>query len=120
MAQVTYEVVEHDGGWAYKVEDVFSETFATHDEARRAADAAARRQQLGGESRVIEYEDAGGQWHTEVAGGGDRPETSVEDDTDPRHRGGGPARDIDPASLAREAAGEVPESERRERREKRH
>ena len=25
MAQVTYEIVEHDGGWAYKVDGVFSE-----------------------------------------------------------------------------------------------
>ncbi len=80
MAQVTYEVVEHDGGWAYKVGDVFSETFATHEEARRAADAAAHRQQLEGEPEVIEYEDAGGQWHTELTQGGDRPETGVADE----------------------------------------
>lgn len=27
MVHVRYEVVEHDGGFAYKVGDVFSETF---------------------------------------------------------------------------------------------
>ena len=37
MTTVTYEVVEHDGGWAYKVGDVFSETFPTHDDALDAA-----------------------------------------------------------------------------------
>jgi hypothetical protein len=29
-AKVTYEVVEHDGGWAYRAKGVFSETFPTH------------------------------------------------------------------------------------------
>ena len=84
MVHVTYEVVQHDGGWAYKVGDVFSETFATHDDARRAADAAAQRQQVEGEPEVIEYEDARGEWHTELADGGDRPETEVADEKERR------------------------------------
>ena len=29
MSNVTYEIVEHDGGWAYKVDGVFSEPFPT-------------------------------------------------------------------------------------------
>ncbi|HVK91864.1 MAG TPA: DUF2188 domain-containing protein, partial [Mycoplana sp.] len=33
MSTVKYEVVEHDGGWAYKVGDVFSEPFPSHAEA---------------------------------------------------------------------------------------
>ena len=37
MSHVTYTVVEHDGGWAYKVGDVFSETFPTHEAAHAAA-----------------------------------------------------------------------------------
>ena len=37
MNKVTYEIVEHDGGWAYKVGDVFSETFATRELAHAAA-----------------------------------------------------------------------------------
>jgi len=41
MVEVTYEIVEHDGGWAYKVDGVFSETFATHADALAAAQAAA-------------------------------------------------------------------------------
>lgn len=31
MTRITYEIVEHDGGWAYKVGDVFSEPFPSHD-----------------------------------------------------------------------------------------
>ena len=37
MAHVTYDIVEHDGGFAYKVGDVFSETFPTHQAAHKAA-----------------------------------------------------------------------------------
>ncbi len=80
MSHVTYEVVEHDGGYAYKVGDVFSETFATHSQAHDAAASAASRQQLEGESEAILYQDSKGEWHEELASGGDRPETEVEDE----------------------------------------
>ena len=80
MAKVTYEVVEHDGGWAYKVGDVFSETFDSHERAHRAAEEAAARQQLGGTSTIINYEDGSGEWRTEIAKGGDRPKTDVVDE----------------------------------------
>jgi hypothetical protein len=89
MAEVVYEVVEHDGGWAYKVGDVFSERFATHAQARRAADEAAQRQQLAGEPEMIEYEDASGRWHVELEPGDERPATGVADRT--AHRGGAKA-----------------------------
>ena len=42
MSSVHYKVVEHDGGWTYKVGDVFAETFATRAEAEDAAKRAAR------------------------------------------------------------------------------
>ena len=34
MANVIYRIVEHDGGWAYRVNGVFSEPFPTRDAAR--------------------------------------------------------------------------------------
>jgi len=71
MTRITYEVVEHDGGWAYKVGDVFSEPFPSQDEARAAAERAAQEQTVPGETTGI------GRWHGEVARGGDRPETEV-------------------------------------------
>ena len=37
MTQVAYHVVEHDGGWAYKVGEVFSETFPSKELAHAAA-----------------------------------------------------------------------------------
>jgi hypothetical protein len=77
MTKVTYEIVEHDGGWAYQVGDVYSETFASHDEARHAADTAAKKQALAGKTTGISFEDSKGQWHQEVAEGTDRPDTEV-------------------------------------------
>ncbi len=81
MTQLKYEIVEHDGGFAYKLGDVFSEPFPTHDEAAAAARRAAREQRAPGETEVIEYEDEAGHWHQETARGDDRPETFVEDAT---------------------------------------
>jgi hypothetical protein len=80
MPDVIYEVVEHDGGWAYKVGDVFSETYRTHAAATAAAKRAAREQETPGDTEVIEYQDEKGRWRTETARGGDRPDTEVEDD----------------------------------------
>ena len=78
MTTLTYEIVEHDGGWAYKVDGAYSETFPTHDAAKAAARKAAAEQEVSGETTGIEYEDKKGQWHGEVASGDDRPETDVE------------------------------------------
>jgi hypothetical protein len=79
MTRVTYEIVQHDGGWAYRVDGVYSEPFPTHDAARRAAERAAGEQRIGGDDTAISYEDAQGRWHEELADGGDRPETEVKD-----------------------------------------
>ncbi|MGB6449051.1 MAG: DUF2188 domain-containing protein [Xanthobacteraceae bacterium] len=79
MPNVTYEIVQHDGGWAYKVDGVFSESFPTHAEALAAAQVAAREQEICGHTETIEYEDDKGKWHTETASGRDRPHTVVKD-----------------------------------------
>ena len=79
MTKITYEIVEHDGGWAYRVDGVFSETFPTHDAARKAAERAASEQVVPGETTPISWEDNKGHWHDEVARGTDRPDTDVED-----------------------------------------
>ena len=79
MTEVTYEIVEHDGGWAYQVDGTFSETFPSHDAATTAAQRAAAEQQVGGQDEGIVYEDKEGAWHEEVVDGGDRPQTHVKD-----------------------------------------
>jgi len=77
MTKVTYEIVEHDGGWAYRVDGVFSEPFPSHDMARQAAERAASEQITPGETTPISYEDKDGRWHDEMSAGKDRPETDV-------------------------------------------
>jgi hypothetical protein len=79
MSEVTYEIVKHDDGWAYKVNGVFSEAFASHAAALKAAQAAAAEQRVPGATTVIQYETADGKWHTETASGSDRPATAVKD-----------------------------------------
>ena len=79
MTEVTYEIVQHDGGWAYKVDGVYSESFPTHAAALKAAQTAAAEQKVPGDSEVIEFEDEKGKWHTETASGSDRPNTTVKD-----------------------------------------
>jgi len=78
-SDVTYEIVQHDGGWAYKVDGVFSEAFPTHAEALVAAQSAATEQELPGDAATIEYEDDKGEWHSETVSGRDRPHAVVKD-----------------------------------------
>src|SRR6266700_1301121 len=79
MTRVTYKIVQHDGGWAYTVNGVFSEAFATHAAALAAAKRAASEQRVPGRTEAIEYETPDVKWHIETASGGDRPATDVED-----------------------------------------
>lgn len=79
MSKVVYEIVEHDGGFAYRVGDVFSETFPTYQAAHAAAERAAQRQQVAGQDEQIQYQDAQGNWHEEFAAGDRRPEAEVDD-----------------------------------------
>ena len=79
MSHITYRIVQHDGGWAYTVNGVFSESFRSHEAALAAAKRAAVEQRTPGRTEVIEYETADGKWHTETATGSDRPSTDVDD-----------------------------------------
>jgi hypothetical protein len=81
MSHVTYKIVQHDDGWAYTVDGVYSEAFPTHAAALKAARTAAAEQRVPGNTEVIEFEDEKGKWHTETAPGTDRPETDVKDST---------------------------------------
>jgi len=78
MTKITYEIVRHDGGWAYRANGTFSEAFSSHDAARKAAERAAQEQKLKGDATPISYEDEKGKWHEELSDGRDRPETDVE------------------------------------------
>lgn len=79
MVHVTYKIVEHDGGWAYKLGDVFSEPFPTREAAVKVAHRVAEEQQSPGQTQAILYEDADGNWHEELARGSDRPAVDVDE-----------------------------------------
>jgi hypothetical protein len=78
MTKLVYEIVEHDGGWAYRAQGVYSETFPSYAAARAAAEIAAKKQTVAGATTGISYEDRQGQWHSEVSKGEDRPDTEVQ------------------------------------------
>ena len=78
MTKITYHIDEHDGGWAYRADGVYSETYPSHDAARGAAVRAAAEQRLSGQTTGITWEDQAGKWHQELAEGDDRPVTEVE------------------------------------------
>jgi hypothetical protein len=80
MVEVAYQVVEHDGGWAYRFDGVFSETFPTHAAALAAAKRVALEQRAPGEAEEIQYETTKGEWREEHADGHDRPTTTVVDE----------------------------------------
>jgi hypothetical protein len=79
MKKLYDRVVQHDGGWAYKLDDVFSEPFPTHKAAVNAAHRVAREQHVPGETVTIEYQNQSGEWITEVAQSTDRPDADVID-----------------------------------------
>ncbi len=79
MTHVVYRIVEHDGGWAYRLGDTYSETFRSREFAHAAAVRVAREQRVPDKTALIEYADITGRWVTERADGHDRPEVDVED-----------------------------------------
>jgi len=79
MTHVTYEVIPHDGGWAYKLDGTISETFPTRALAHAAAARAAGEQRTPGQDEAIEYEDSKGEWREEAVRGVDRPDAEVKD-----------------------------------------
>jgi hypothetical protein len=65
-------------GPTYRFGGVYSETYPSHDMARKAAERAAREQEVPDETTDISYEDQRGRWHDERSPGDDRPKTHVE------------------------------------------
>lgn len=79
MTKIIYEIIQHDGGWAFKLGDTISETFASHDRAYAAARRVAREQALPDQTVGISWEDENGRWHDEISPGDDRPDVEIRD-----------------------------------------
>jgi len=62
MVDITYQIVPHDEGWAYKLGDTISETYATAEEAADRARSAASRQKIGDGDALLAYPAPDGGW----------------------------------------------------------
>jgi len=79
MTKITYEIIKHDGGWAFELDGTISQTFKSHDAAYNAAKRVALEQMRPGETVGISWEDERGRWHDELSSGDDRPEVAIDD-----------------------------------------
>lgn len=80
MTKIVYDIIEHDGGWAFRLDGTISETFPNHDAAYAAAKRVAIEQGRPGQTVGISWEDSKGRWHDEISSGDDRPEVDIRDD----------------------------------------
>jgi hypothetical protein len=80
MTKIVYEIIRHDGGWAFKLGDTISATYSSHDAAYTAAKRVALEQMRPGQTAGISWEDERGRWHDEISPGDDRPEVDVVDE----------------------------------------
>jgi len=78
MSKITYEIVEHDGGWAYRVDGVYSEPFPPTTRPAEPRSVRRKSRSFPETTTGISYEDKEGRWHDELSKGSDRPETDVE------------------------------------------
>ena len=81
MTKIVYEIIQHAGGWAYKLGDTISGTFPRHDAAYAAAKRVAQEQMQPGQTVGISWEDARGRWHDEISSGDDRPQVDIQDES---------------------------------------
>ena len=81
MTKIVYEIIQHDGGWAFKLGDTISETFGSHDAAYAAAKRVAAEQMRPGQTVGISWEDERGRWHDEISSGDDRPDVDIQDES---------------------------------------
>lgn len=77
--KVTYEIVQHDEGWAYRMNGAYSERFDSHDQALEAARIVLDQlRQQDAPARII-YQDENGHWIAEMSNGQDHPEAEIID-----------------------------------------
>lgn len=67
MTKLNYEIVERDGGYAWKLGDAISETYPTRDAATAAAIEDSARRQSGTAPQTPETEGDARRWHNEMA-----------------------------------------------------
>ena len=79
MSEVTYEIVEHDGGWAYKVDGALSRCSRPMRQRSRQHRPPPLSRKPPARPKRLNTKTRKGKWHTETARGSDRPETHIKD-----------------------------------------
>jgi hypothetical protein len=67
LGQFHYQVIRHQRGWAYRLEDTYSRVFPTQWEATAAAKAAAIKMREPGDETLVRLQDGGSSWRLELA-----------------------------------------------------
>jgi hypothetical protein len=66
LGRFIYQVVKHERGWAYRLEQTYSRVFPTQADAIEAAKDAARKMHEPGDQTVVNVEDRPRRWRTEL------------------------------------------------------
>lgn len=77
MTKPNYEIVERDGGYAWKLGDAFSETYPTRDAASAAAIEDSARRQSGTARATAQSDGDARRWHNEMADNDTGHETDI-------------------------------------------
>ena len=85
MTKLNYEIVERDGGYAWKLGDAFSETYPTRDAASAAAIEDSARRQSGTAQSTAQSDGDARRWHNEMANNDTGHETSIIKDSAHRY-----------------------------------
>jgi hypothetical protein len=66
LGRFVYQVVRHENGWAYRLEQTYSRVFPTQLDAKAAAKDAARKMHEPGDETLVHVEDRPLHWRTEL------------------------------------------------------
>jgi hypothetical protein len=67
LGQFHYQVIRHQRGWAYRLEDTYSRVFPTQWEATAAAKTTALKMHEPGDETLVRVQDGGCNWRLELA-----------------------------------------------------
>ncbi|MAZ17255.1 hypothetical protein [Oricola sp.] len=77
MTNPNYEIVEREGGFAWKLGDAFSETYPTRDAASAAAIEDSAKRQSGKARTNAQADGDARRWHDEMADNDTGHETDI-------------------------------------------
>ena len=77
MMKPNYEIVERDGGYAWKLGDALSETYPTREAANAAAIEDSHKRESGNGRKTAQAEGDARRWHNEMTDNDTGHETDI-------------------------------------------